>query len=158
MGLAAAKGIPAIVPGFLALTLGKRGAVPASAFSIPWALLLASLRATAPLRYSSWACGQKAGDTRNKAESRAPDRQTGSLSGNVVPLARSASGSAIVGGYRLYTVRGAGHFADVREFECPDDAAALDLAKRLADGEAVELWDRGRFIARLGVTKAAPAA
>jgi hypothetical protein len=31
----------------------------------------------------------------------------------------------------------------------PDDAAALIAAKRLIDGHDIEVWDRGRLVARL---------
>ena len=36
--------------------------------------------------------------------------------------------------------------------ECGDDEAALEYARQLADGTAVEIWERGRFIALVSGT------
>jgi hypothetical protein len=53
--------------------------------------------------------------------------------------------------YRAYILRADGHrFVKVKEFSSnqPDDAAAISAAKKLIDDHDVELWDRGRLIAR----------
>ena len=54
--------------------------------------------------------------------------------------------------YRAYIFGIDGHrFVRVKDFSSdqPDDAAALSAAKQLVDGHEVELWDRGRLVARL---------
>jgi hypothetical protein len=57
---------------------------------------------------------------------------------------------ALVPQYRLYYVgKVSGHFVGREEIECPSDQAALERAKQLADGCAVELWEGERFIARI---------
>ena len=37
----------------------------------------------------------------------------------------------------------------VRRLECSNDNAAVEEARRLADGYDVELWERGRKVVRL---------
>ena len=54
--------------------------------------------------------------------------------------------------YRAYILGREGHrFLRVTEFSSDhvDDATALCAAKKLVDGQDVELWDGGRLIARL---------
>jgi hypothetical protein len=33
--------------------------------------------------------------------------------------------------------------------DCPDDSAAIENAKELPDGQAIEVWDHARLVARL---------
>ena len=57
--------------------------------------------------------------------------------------------------YRAYILGIEGHrFIKAKEFlsDHPDDAAALDAAKRLLDGHQVEVWDCGRLVARLSAS------
>jgi antitoxin (DNA-binding transcriptional repressor) of toxin-antitoxin stability system len=54
--------------------------------------------------------------------------------------------------YRAYVLGIDGHrFIKAKDFlsDHSDDAAALNAAKQLLDGHEVELWDRGRLVARL---------
>jgi hypothetical protein len=62
-------------------------------------------------------------------------------------FARRSGGSALVPDYRVYTLGEDGHIKGRTEFRCPDDEAALEHAKQLADGHAVELWEYDRRIA-----------
>ena len=59
----------------------------------------------------------------------------------------SALGLALVPDYRVCTLGEDGHIFRRTEISCPDDQAALERAKNLADGHAVELWEGGRRIA-----------
>jgi hypothetical protein len=52
--------------------------------------------------------------------------------------------------YRIYTVGSDGHFIGGKNIECADDQEAIRIAQEAADGRAIELWDRGRFITRMG--------
>jgi hypothetical protein len=59
---------------------------------------------------------------------------------------------AAMADYRAYILGIDGHrFVWVESFlsNHPDDAAALIAAKKLIDGHDVEVWDRGRLVARL---------
>jgi hypothetical protein len=58
-----------------------------------------------------------------------------------------AKGLAPVPDYRVYTLGEDGHIKGRTEIRCPDDEAALEHAKQLADGHAVELWEGDRRIA-----------
>ena len=49
-------------------------------------------------------------------------------------------GLALVPDYRVYTLGEDGHIFRRTEISCPDDQAALERAKNIADGHAVELW------------------
>jgi len=62
-----------------------------------------------------------------------------------------ASGSGACGGaeYRLYTVDGGGHFRGFELLVCANDAEAIDQAKRLVVGHAIELWCGERLVIRL---------
>lgn len=51
--------------------------------------------------------------------------------------------------FRIYTIGHDGHFTDADNIECADDQEATKKAQQAADGHAVELWERGRFISRL---------
>ena len=51
--------------------------------------------------------------------------------------------------YRLYFLDGAGHIQGVVEFDCADDEEAIALAQTYADGRAMELWRRDRWVRRL---------
>jgi hypothetical protein len=57
-----------------------------------------------------------------------------------------------MGDYRAYILGIDGHrFVRVDEFlsDHPDDATALNAAKKLSDKHEVEVWDGGRLVARL---------
>ncbi len=54
---------------------------------------------------------------------------------------------ALVPDYRVYTLGEDGHIVRRTETYCLDDEAALERAKNLAEGHAVELWEGDRFIA-----------
>jgi hypothetical protein len=51
--------------------------------------------------------------------------------------------------YRAYFVRADGHFAGVNEIYCANDQEALERARQIADRSDIELWARGRFIAKI---------
>jgi hypothetical protein len=51
--------------------------------------------------------------------------------------------------YRAYKIDHEGHFAGLREIEALDDAAAVEQAKKFADGQDIDVWHRGRRIARI---------
>jgi hypothetical protein len=51
--------------------------------------------------------------------------------------------------YRVYYIGESGHFVGRQEMTCPSDDVALERAKQLAHGCAVELWEGGRLIARI---------
>jgi hypothetical protein len=50
--------------------------------------------------------------------------------------------------YRLYFLDDADHIQGVVEFDCAGDAEAIAHAKTYADGRAMELWRRDRWIRR----------
>ena len=57
--------------------------------------------------------------------------------------------------YRAYIMGIEGHrFIKAKEFlsDHPDDATALNAAKQLLDGHEIEVWDRGRLVARLSAS------
>ena len=51
--------------------------------------------------------------------------------------------------YRAYLVGPGDHIRAVRPLDCPDDQAAVEAARQLVNGHDVELWERGRKVARL---------
>lgn len=51
--------------------------------------------------------------------------------------------------YRVFSLDHAGHFADVEEMFCVNDAEAIQRANQMADSHGVELWQRGRMVARI---------
>jgi hypothetical protein len=48
--------------------------------------------------------------------------------------------------YRLYLLDSDGHFYSAVALICADDAEAMEQAKQLADGHAVELWQLDRKV------------
>jgi hypothetical protein len=52
-------------------------------------------------------------------------------------------------GYRAYIVGSDGHFTGSKEFVAATDEAALEHARQLVDGHDLELWNGGRFVAKL---------
>src|SRR4051812_37259880 len=54
--------------------------------------------------------------------------------------------------YRAYTVLEDCLFICFRAFICSNDEDAIVWAKHQLDGSPIELWDEGRFVARLETT------
>lgn len=50
--------------------------------------------------------------------------------------------------YRLYFLDEANHIRGAVEFTCRDDDEATAQARSRADGRAMELWSRERFVKR----------
>ena len=48
--------------------------------------------------------------------------------------------------YRAYTVDDDGHFSGFEVFTSSDDTGATERAKRLVDGQDVELWNGARLV------------
>jgi hypothetical protein len=48
--------------------------------------------------------------------------------------------------YRAYIIGQDGHFYRAVNLDCADDADASEAAKKLADGNSVELWQRDRML------------
>jgi hypothetical protein len=59
--------------------------------------------------------------------------------------------------YRAYLVGEDGHFRQVRVLDCENDDSAIEAARQIAVGLAVEVWERGRKIARIAAEPALPA-
>ena len=53
--------------------------------------------------------------------------------------------------YRAYVVGPSGQFLLAHELNCKTDEEAISKAKENTNGNAVELWDRGRKIAFIAV-------
>jgi hypothetical protein len=53
-------------------------------------------------------------------------------------------------GYRLYFLDAHGHVERAQVMDCADDAHAIIELEKLPQGQAVELWDRTKLIARKG--------
>lgn len=51
--------------------------------------------------------------------------------------------------YRAFIVDANGHIIGRHDLVCDSDQEALDLAKLLADGHDVEVWQRERVVSRL---------
>jgi len=51
--------------------------------------------------------------------------------------------------YRIYTLSD-GHFVGIEEYECASDTEAVTYACGVLGDRVLEVWRRGRFIARLG--------
>jgi hypothetical protein len=51
--------------------------------------------------------------------------------------------------YRAYIVGEDGHFVGYEPLVCPNDAEAIEKAKRLVSGRDVELWNGARFVIKL---------
>jgi hypothetical protein len=62
-----------------------------------------------------------------------------------------ASGSGATGlvEYRAFVIGHDGHFIDVEPMVCTDVAEAIEKAKRLVYGFAVEIWSGDRLVTRL---------
>ena len=51
--------------------------------------------------------------------------------------------------YRIYTIGGDGRAWSAEDIEYRDDQEAIQKARWIVHGRDVELWKRGRFVARL---------
>ena len=51
--------------------------------------------------------------------------------------------------YRAYTVGVDGHFVGFESLTCADDAEAIEKAKRLVDGQDIELWSGPGLVIRI---------
>jgi hypothetical protein len=51
--------------------------------------------------------------------------------------------------YRVFILDRAGHFADVDEMFCVNDAEAILTASKLVDGHDLEVWHKGRMVTRI---------
>jgi hypothetical protein len=51
--------------------------------------------------------------------------------------------------YRAFYVGSDGHLTGFRELDCDDDSTAIASAKKLLDGNDIEIWDGLRKIVRL---------
>jgi hypothetical protein len=58
-------------------------------------------------------------------------------------------GSGDMPEYRAYRVGADGHFIGFEPLVCADDAEATAKAKRLLDGNDVELWNGDKMVAKL---------
>ena len=54
-----------------------------------------------------------------------------------------------MGYYRVYLTSAAGYFTGVREINCATDAEAVAAARQLLEGCDLEVWHRGRRVARI---------
>jgi hypothetical protein len=52
--------------------------------------------------------------------------------------------------YRIYLHDEFGRFRGVEDLDCADDRQAIATARQRAGAEEMELWDRGRFVTRIG--------
>ena len=59
--------------------------------------------------------------------------------------------------YRAYTIDEANHVARAEVIEAENELDAIELARKLVNGRAVELWDRARLVARLEAMASAAA-
>lgn len=56
--------------------------------------------------------------------------------------------------YRVYVLDAEGHVrAPPEVIECPDDGAAIEHARQLLDGHAIEVWNFSRRIITLAPTR-----
>ncbi len=52
--------------------------------------------------------------------------------------------------YRLYVLSSDGHITGPPDtIECEDDRGAIETAKQLLDGKAIEVWDGNRLVIRV---------
>ena len=58
--------------------------------------------------------------------------------------------------YRAYAIGQDGHFIGFVALICADDAEAIEQAKRLVVGRAIELWSGDRFVTRLDLNPSHP--
>ena len=61
----------------------------------------------------------------------------------------SGSGDFRVAEYRAFTVGTDGHFVGFEPIVCDTDDQAIERAKQLLDGRAIEVWCAERLIAKL---------
>jgi hypothetical protein len=54
-----------------------------------------------------------------------------------------------MGYYRVYLTSDSGYFIGVREINCVTDAEAVAAARQFLEGGDLEVWHRGRRIARI---------
>jgi hypothetical protein len=52
--------------------------------------------------------------------------------------------------YRIYEFNDQNHIEKRHDLAAPDDVAAVQQAKLFADKSVIEVWQSGRFIARVG--------
>ena len=52
--------------------------------------------------------------------------------------------------YRLYCLDGVGKVESAEWIEADDDEAAIEVADRMREGRACELWQNSRLVERLG--------
>ncbi len=55
--------------------------------------------------------------------------------------------------YRAYFITHDDHFQNVRVLNCPDDATAITEAKKLLNGQDIEIWQLERMVVRLNHNK-----
>jgi hypothetical protein len=55
--------------------------------------------------------------------------------------------------YRLYVVGTHRNILSRVEFECADDAAAIEVAKEHIEANDIELWHRDRLVAKFDYTR-----
>jgi hypothetical protein len=58
--------------------------------------------------------------------------------------------------YRVYLTSDAGYFIGVREINCVTDAEAVAAARQFHKGCDLEVWHRGRRVARIRRDEGAP--
>jgi hypothetical protein len=51
--------------------------------------------------------------------------------------------------YRTFTIGSDGRAFIAKDFECADDQKAIDKTRQVVSELDIELWERGRFIARM---------
>jgi hypothetical protein len=51
--------------------------------------------------------------------------------------------------YRVYEVGNSGHFVSGRDIQAPRDEDALACAEEFLDERDIEVWQAGRFVARV---------
>jgi hypothetical protein len=54
-----------------------------------------------------------------------------------------------MGEYRAYTVGADGRFTGFEPLTCSDDSEAIEKAKRMVNGQDVELWSGPRLVIRI---------
>lgn len=63
-----------------------------------------------------------------------------------------------MGYYRVYLTSDSGYFIGIREINCVTDAEAVAAARRLLEGCDLEVWHRGRRVARIRKDEGTPQA
>jgi len=54
-----------------------------------------------------------------------------------------------MGDYKLYCVGEDGHILKRHDFDGANDLAALNEARKICGPHEIEVWERGRFVARI---------